>query len=48
MACGCKKNRGQQFDVQLADGTTKTFGSRLQAEAFLAKNGGDGTIKPRS
>jgi len=47
MACGCKKNRGQQFDVTLSDGSTSTFASRLQAEAFLAKNGGNGTIKPR-
>jgi len=47
MGCGCGKKKGQQFDVTLADGTTSTFGSRLQAEAFVAKNGGEGTIQPR-
>lgn len=47
MGCGCGKKRGQQFDVKLADGSTMTFASRLQAEAWLAKNGGDGKIVPR-
>lgn len=39
MGCGCSKNK-TPFDVKLDDGTVKTFPSRLQAEAFVAKNGG--------
>lgn len=44
MACGCGKSSTEQFTVQAADGTVKTFSSRPEAEAYAIKNGG-GMVK---
>lgn len=40
MACGCGKTAGEQYRVQVPDGTVKTFDSKTEAQAFAVKNGG--------
>lgn len=44
MGCGCGGRVQVRFEVRLSDGTVKSFGSRRQAEAWLARKGGDGKI----
>lgn len=36
----------QQFSLVSRDGTTKTFGSRLEADAENARSGYTGIVKP--
>lgn len=35
----------QQFTLERRDGTTQTFGSRLEAEAERIRSGGGGTVR---
>lgn len=43
---GGSSSNTQQFSLVSRDGTTKTFGSRLEADAQNARDGYTGIVKP--
>jgi len=47
MGCGCNKRKlsSSSWKLTMPDGSTSTHGSRLEAEAANAKQGGGGTVR---